>query len=165
LTRETWQSAGAWLFGVDHVLPKSDPNYEKLTCEYNNLAYCCNACNSRKGVSRILDPCVVSLSNHLQIIETGEARSLSAEGERLIMKLKLNASEIVRGRAKIMRLHKLSIENPESETAKIFREYYACYPKDLPDLAGLQLSTNRKPEGVENSHLARRNRGELPDTY
>ncbi len=34
-------------FGVDHYRPKK--LYPGLECEYTNLFYCCNTCNSRKG--------------------------------------------------------------------------------------------------------------------
>jgi hypothetical protein len=39
------------------------------------------------------------------------------------------------------------------------------FPDDLPDLASLRPSANFRPQGVEERWKARRDRGELPDTY
>ena len=40
------------------------------------------------------------------------------------------------------------------------------YPVDLPDLSTLRPPQgNTRPEGITQSHLARRQRGELPDIY
>jgi hypothetical protein len=40
------------------------------------------------------------------------------------------------------------------------------YPADLPDLSTPRPPQgNTRPDGVQQSHFARRQRGELPDTY
>lgn len=36
------------------------------------------------------------------------------------------------------------------------------YPTDLPNLTTLQPPSNTRPEGIAESHFARRERGELP---
>ena len=47
LTRERWYPNGHESFGVDHLKPKS--RAPELVCDYRNLLYVCNSCNSRKG--------------------------------------------------------------------------------------------------------------------
>lgn len=39
------------------------------------------------------------------------------------------------------------------------------YPDDLPDLTKCDVPENSKPEGIDQSYLSRRLRGELPDVY
>jgi hypothetical protein len=40
------------------------------------------------------------------------------------------------------------------------------YPADLPDLSSLRPPAgNSRPEGIDQSHAARRERGELLDIY
>jgi hypothetical protein len=42
----------------------------------------------------------------------------------------------------------------------------SSYPADLPDLSTLRPpGGNTRPDGVAQSHFARQQRGELPDTY
>jgi hypothetical protein len=39
------------------------------------------------------------------------------------------------------------------------------FPKDLPNLSALRVKSNSRPEGIEESWLAKRLRGELPKVY
>src|SRR4051794_10586934 len=55
LYREVWTDFGHSNFGVDHAAAKSvDPDRE---CEYENLVYACNRCNTAKGTRKLpFDP-------------------------------------------------------------------------------------------------------------
>jgi hypothetical protein len=45
-------------------------------------------------------------------------------------------------------------------------ERWMGFPDNLPDLSCLcPPGGNSRPEGLDRSHLARKKRGELPDTY
>jgi hypothetical protein len=39
------------------------------------------------------------------------------------------------------------------------------YPSDLPNLGASRAPQNTRPEGINVSFFARRQRGELPDVY
>ena len=39
------------------------------------------------------------------------------------------------------------------------------YPLDLPNLANCRVPENTRPEGIDDSYFARRERGELPQVY
>src|SRR5436305_11449934 len=67
LERERWYPNGHAGFGVDHVLPKGQPQYEHLSCYYPNLVYACNRCNSAKRDRILIDPCEVAFAEHLRI--------------------------------------------------------------------------------------------------
>lgn len=48
---------------------------------------------------------------------------------------------------------------------RLYRELLG-FPDDLPDLARLRPPEgNRRPEGIQESCFAQRERGELPSTY
>jgi hypothetical protein len=46
----------------------------------------------------------------------------------------------------------------------LFRELMG-YPADLPNLRRCRAPENTRPDGIEESCFARRQRGELPDTF
>ena len=53
----------------------------------------------------------------------------------------------------------------EQHSPELYRELMG-YPVDLPDLSSLRPPAgNSRPEGIAQSHAARRERGELPDIY
>ena len=55
LERERWYPNGHAGFGVDHVRPKGQAEYEHLICYYPNLVYACNRCNSAKQDRLLVD--------------------------------------------------------------------------------------------------------------
>jgi hypothetical protein len=57
LERERWHPNGQAAFGVDHAKPKGKAKYAHLICDYRNLLYVCNRCNSAKTDELLLDPC------------------------------------------------------------------------------------------------------------
>jgi hypothetical protein len=162
LTRETWRDDGAQGFGVDHVLAKS--THRHLECEYTNLVYCCNRCNSAKLKDELLDPCREAFSVHVLIGDEGQVQWLTVEGERMVRKLRLNDQHRVRFRQTLIRLARCAAQKPDGDTAQALR-YFLGYPYELPDLSKLSPPRNSKLNGIEKSHFERRRRGELPDTY
>ena len=59
LERERWYPSGDAAFGVDHIRSKSNPENRDLICDYENLLYACNRCNSAKRDLVVLNPCEV----------------------------------------------------------------------------------------------------------
>lgn len=88
------------VFGVDHYRPKSISKFADLVCDYSNLYYCCNSCNSRKSNywpadesvgPFIVNPCDFKMADHLRYrSETGEIEARTANGSHTIELLQLN---------------------------------------------------------------------------
>ncbi len=162
LTREKWSDAGHQMFGVDHVLPKA--THKSLECEYTNLVYCCNRCNSAKLLGELFDPCREALGKHLSMGDSGEVGWLTTEGQKIVRGLKLNDPDRVRFRRVMNRFVQCAVRVPDGQLAQELRDLMG-YPGDLPDLSQLRPPNNSKPEGIAMSHFERRKRGELPDLY
>lgn len=56
------------------------------------------------------------------------------------------------------------IELAEAGDLELFQELMG-YPLDLPNLASCRVPENTRPEGIDDSFFACRERGELPQVY
>jgi 5-methylcytosine-specific restriction endonuclease McrA len=114
LARETWYPSGDHEFGVEHILPKSLPEYEHLANVYTNLLYACNRCNRAKGIRiLLLDPCRESFSKHMYVESTGEIKWFTIEGQKIVRMLRLNDATRTEFRRKLIALYAASIQNPD----------------------------------------------------
>lgn len=156
LKRMVWAPTGGW--AVDHLIPQHEA--PELECEYDNLVFACQFCNSQKGCKRVPDPCKVAYGACLRVEPDGRVTPLNAYGCRLVRVLSLNHSWQVAERLKTRKV--LSMLARHDRT--VFEEWMR-YPADLPDLARKTPPRNTRPEGVAESHFARRQRGQLPATY
>jgi HNH endonuclease len=165
LERERWYPNGHAGFGVDHVRPKGQAEYEHLICHYPNLVYACNRCNSAKQDCILIDPCEVAFADHLRIDEEGEIRGLTVEGRRVInilgLDLRLSTDE------RKARLNILALYKRYPDDAELQALYFGAFgfPDDLPDLSAHSRATNTKPEGVAQCYHRQREAGTLPRTY
>src|SRR6266404_4650262 len=107
LERERWYPSGHAAFGVDHVLPKGTPEYLALICDYENLVYACNRCNSAKEDRLLLDPCAIPLAEHVRIEDDGTVAWLTPEGKKLVKSLGLNKNEPRIIRQRTLRIRRL----------------------------------------------------------
>jgi hypothetical protein len=166
LKRERWAMDDEdRIFGADHVVPKGLPQYRHLECEYTNLIYSCNSCNTAKLTAILIDPCREGFSSQLRIRPNGEIEWLTVEGEKIVRKLKLNSPTRTRFRRWLLEFHWVALEKPDGDTAKLLRSLMS-YPDDLPDLGRMRPpGGNTKPDGIARSHFERRRRNELPATY
>jgi uncharacterized protein (TIGR02646 family) len=103
----------------------STDHYWWLTYEWNNLYYCCPNCNQYKSTwfpvdgerspintrysdivflekALLIDPCVDKPEGHLTFNEQGEIDFLSSKGKATIEIIKLNRSNLVEARRKII---------------------------------------------------------------
>ncbi|MGO9924292.1 MAG: hypothetical protein ACLQIB_57575 [Isosphaeraceae bacterium] len=78
--------------------------------------------------------------------------------------LKLNSAVIVVFRRKLIGYEEEAIKDPNGPISRVLRDY-SRYPSNLPDLGRTLAPANSKREGVKRSHLARKKRNELPETY
>jgi len=165
LRRERWSPVdGKAAFGVDHILPQSSPSHAQLACEYTNLLYSCNRCNSFKTTDLLCNPCTEALGRHLRINPDGKISWLTDMGKKIVKKLRLDNPETTKFRRWILECQRVIQASPHGETARMFR-HFMSYPEDLPDLAKLRPPINSKPKGVAKSHFARKQRSELPEEY
>ena len=164
LRRERWEADPRANFSVDHLVPRM--RAPERTCDYDNLVYSCTACNSYKREQRLdLAPCSDAFGLHLRVRDDGITVGLTPQGAALIDKLMLNEPERVNFRSRTMRIIQALAESADPRVAALLEEFLA-YPDNLPDLQRLHPpGGNMRPQGLMDSHFARRVRGELPLTY
>jgi hypothetical protein len=156
LKRMVWAPTDIWT--IDHLRPRDQA--PELECEYDNLVFACQFCNSRKGPNRVPDPCQVAYGGCLRVELDGEVIPLDRSGRRLIEVLRLNHKRQIQERLKTMRVLSVLAKHDRAEFDRLMG-----FPPHLPDLARKNPPRNHRPEGVSESWLARRRRGELPAVY
>lgn len=160
LARETWADGGSDLFGCDHILPKSlNP---ALVCQYENVVYCCNLCNCKKGPRILIDPCSEALGRHLRMQRDGRVMALTEEGQVLIIKLKINHCKRVRRRRSVFRDIESVLETHDSSAHQALVDLLG-FPDDLPIL--LQDPTHSIEDVPPDSILGYSRAGKLPPFY
>lgn len=133
-----------------------------LAVEYDNLLYSCATCNAAKGDQSVPDPCACLLEGHAVVLEDGRIAGATEDAQRLILLLGLDDAEYRESRRlwiDIVAMAKVNVRRPGLYT-QLMR-----YPESLPDLSRLRPPGNRRPNGVRQSYFARRQRGDLPETY
>lgn len=157
LKRETWgQVTGE--FELDHFQPQSlAPD---LRLDYFNLVYACRRCNSVKLDQSVVDPLLVVSSDSVFTLPDGVIASDQPQTRRLIQQLDLNSPKLRKWRVMWIRIVTLAKERDPD-----LYDQLAGFPKDLPNLGRLTPPGNSRPAGVEASWYAKRQRGQLPETY
>lgn len=157
LHRELWLTTSE--FEIDHLIPVSKrPNLE---CRYSNLLYVCRRCNSLKRDIQIPDPCSIAYGRCLCVNNDGSVVALNEEGRKLVRTLRLDRPERVRQRRMII---DILVDAEANGNTPRLREWLG-FPPDLEDLSRRKRQDNKRPQGIEESFFARRERGELPETY
>jgi hypothetical protein len=161
--REVWFADGDRHFSVEHVQPTSLAA-NGLT-DYDTLVYACCQCNSARGAILLpLDP-AGELRRHLEVLPDGRIRGLTPSGEDFISICRLDRPNLTAFRRLILDTLAFLQRKQEPAAAELCRRYLG-YPAELPDLATLKPpGGNSRPKGIDESALARRRRGELPDVY
>lgn len=164
LCRETWLPDGEAYFGSDHVRPRS--RTAEALSSYDGLVYACSVCNAwKKDFPADLDFGAIAVAEHLEAQPDGTIRALSPWGEALVDVCALNRPDLVAFRRDLRTLLALLARRRGEEAARL-RKRYLGYPDDLPDLASLRPpGGNSRPEGIAESAIERRRRGELPEEY
>jgi hypothetical protein len=153
LKRMVWAPTDVWT--VDHLIPRDEA--EELVCVYDNLVLACQCCNRMRSNQRVPDPCRVAYGRCLRVDPHGTITALNKVGNRLVRVLRLNHPKYQQMRCQKLRdLRALALCDPEGF------EQAMGFPTNLPDLEILTVKSNSRPEGIEESWLAQRRRGELP---
>ena len=157
LKRETWgQVTGE--FELDHFQPQSMVPDRKL--DYFNLVYACRRCNAVKRDQAVADPLAVLSWDAVAVGVDGVLRSEEPETSRLIRQLDLNSPRLVKWRVMWIRIVELARERDTD----LYRQL-TSFPDELPNLASLRPPRNLQSEGIELSWFAKRERGQLPQSY
>jgi len=158
LKRERWDK-GRYGFHVDHLVPQAkDP---RRILDYDNLVYACSTCDSLKNDEEAIpDPCQVAHGECLRVTDDGNIQALNEPGRILIEELRLDNRENTEWRRRMLQILRLA----KSRNRRLYVQLMG-FPDDLPDLDKCQPRENSKPEGIEQSWCAKRQRGELPETY
>jgi hypothetical protein len=158
LLREQWGRVGG-VFDIDHFLPVA--NRPDLAVNYDNLLYACTTCNLAKRDQDIPDPLNVLTSANVQVSEDGRLHTENADAACLIEILGLDTDDAVEFRMTWIGIALLTASGDLDLHRKLMG-----MPTDLPDLRRLRPpGGNTRSEGVDASWLARRKRGDLPETY
>jgi hypothetical protein len=158
LARERWVR-GEGMFHLDHFLPVAHHPERILT--YENLLYACATCNAAKSDHPIPDPCRFLLSGDVTIREDGVMEARTRDARRIVRVLGLDDEKTTEFRMLWIGIVALAKEH----NAPLHR-WLMGFPDDLPDLNGLMPpGGNTQPEGVERSYYARRQCGNLAETY
>lgn len=158
LQREQWVRLTA-SFHIDHFVPQAiDPT---LACDYDNLLYVCAACNSVKSDSEVASPCEVGFGECLLVHANGTIEAKNSVGELLIEELRLDDDKLTQYRQRWLDTWRALISSGNADSY----EAWMKYPDDQPDLRSKNPEGNSRREGVAQSGLERRRRGDLPRTY
>lgn len=157
LHRETWE--GRDIFEIDHHIPQNNKTGRpELRDVYDNLLYVCRGCNKVKDdLTDVPNPCEVAFGDCVEVADDGAIHARNEAGQLLIDLLRLNE-------AKLRAFRKAKIEDTQESRAGLVRTLR--FPDELPDLAGRkQPPKNTRPEGLQHTCHARKQRGELPHVY
>ena len=146
-------------YDLDHYVPVAgDPNGE---LRFDNLVYACRACNAVKAKQLVPDPCQVFVDAQVTVLPTGQIAGHTPAAKKLIRCLALDSPASVEFRKMWIDV----VTMARRYDPDLFRRLMS-YPTDLPDQSRLRPpGGNSRPEGVEQSHFARPERGELTETY
>jgi len=157
LRREAWDRAVS--LEIDHFQPLS--RAPGLGLEYDNLLYVCGRCNAAKGAQQIPDPTKALLVGAATVQADGRIVGHTDEARRLVLALRMNAADAVHFRRLWIEIVTLAARFAPDLYGRVMG-----YPDDLPNLARLKPPAgNTRPQGIAQSHFARRERNELPATY
>lgn len=159
LKREQW-GLRRGTFDLDHFEPACvDPEKRE---DYDNLVYSCHACNLDKSNQRCPDPECVLTAEQVIVHDDGAIEGLTEEANRLIQMLDLDDEDYRDWREMTIRILKLARERDPGLYLQLMG-----FPDDLPDLSRRRRRppNNTRPEGIEESSFAKREREELPETY
>ena len=157
LKREQWGIVRG-TYHLDHFLPQA--HNPASSVDYDNLLYACGSCSSAKRDLTVSNPSECMLEPFVIVREDGTIESTNPDAEKVIRVLGLDDPEYREFRRLWIDILAMSrLHRPE-----LYRRLMT-FPDDLPDLATLRPSGNSRPGGVQESWKARRDRGELPDTY
>lgn len=167
LSRETWYPTGSSCFAVEHIAPKGISEYRDLETVYENLAYACNLCNSRKGTNLTLNPRVTPFGKHLRVDRNGRIEPLTSNGELMILLLGLDEQNLTLTRKYYIdtyeSYHAAKIQNPHHNCPHYNRAF--SFPSNIPDLTRKRPPGNCRKMGCCKCHFQKLRGKQRPVAY
>jgi hypothetical protein len=165
LCREAWYPSGADNFAVEHLVPKSVDVAK--TNVYENLLYACARCNSAKGTrTGFPDPANTAFAALFEVGQDGTLTGSDATARWVIDTLGLNSKSHRELRKHTLRIVAMKRLFPDDEFVDHLFRWTFRYPDDMVDLRKSRPPEgNDMPDGAVTCHVARRERGELPEVY
>lgn len=157
LRREKWVIRHG-NYDIDHLEAQADR--PDLMLDYDNLIYSCHTCNLAKGRRQVPNPCNCMLAETVEVFEDGRISANTPEATRIIRVLGLDSPEHTEFRMNLIGIISLAKDHDPELFVSLMG-----YPETLPDLSQMRPLSNTRPEGIEQSCHARRQRNELPDIY
>jgi HNH endonuclease len=157
LRREQWDRATS--LHIEHFLPTSQFPAQELI--FDNLLYACTRCNAAKSDQATANPCRFLLASAVTAETDGRLSATEPRSKQLIAQLRLNCQEMVHFR----RLWLEIIAMAKRANPELYRQLLG-FPDNLPNLRVLRPpGGNDRPDGIAQSHLEKRERGTLAETY
>jgi hypothetical protein len=160
--REVWFPDGDRSFSVEHIHPTSIA--PRGLTDYDTLVYACCQCNAARGAILLPVEPTAGMRHHMEVSSDGTIRGLTPEGKEMIRICRRDRPNLLAFRRLILDVLRLLDRKRDREAAELRRRYLG-YPANLPDLSKLKPGGNSRPEGIQQSAFARRERGELPEVY
>ena len=158
LMREQWGKVRG-TFDLEHFVPISHDAARRL--EYDNLVYACASCNAAKQDKCISAPLEALSADDIQVFDDGRIEGRSPAAREIILAIGLDSEANTEFRRTWIEIIALARQHD----AQLY-ERLMGWPDDLPNLSRLRPpGGNSRPEGIAQSHFARRERGELVNTH
>jgi hypothetical protein len=158
LMREQWGKVRG-IFDLEHFVPVSHDPARRL--DYENLVYACTSCNAAKQDKRIPVPLEALNGEDVQVFDDGRIEGRSPAAREIILAIGLDSEANTEFRRTWIEIIALARQYDAN-----LHERLMGYPDDLPNLSRLRPpGGNLRPEGIAESHLARREQGELEATF
>ena len=94
------------------------------------------------------------------VLPDGVLASHRPEAKRLVQQLDLNSPQLKKWRVMWMRI----VDLAQERDTELYQQLTG-FPEDLPNLSHLRPPRNSRPDGVETSWYAKRQRGQRAETY
>lgn len=132
---------------IEHLKPKSLPQFHHLAFAWENLHWCCHRCNNLKSDKwdeqhPIIDPTIDNPQEHLEMnIVTGELVEKTSRGKTTIDHAQLNRGSLVVARKRILQqLHSLLVlvkTTPTQVDDDLLKEYLNHYIESDAEFSSL----------------------------
>jgi hypothetical protein len=106
------------------------------------------------------DPIRILSSDAIIVLPDGVLVGHNSNAKRLIQQLDLNSPKLKKWRVMWIRI----VDLARKRDATLYQQLTG-FPEDLPNLEQLRPPKNYRPDGIETSWYAKRQRGELPNFY
>src|SRR5207244_10865574 len=118
-----------------------------------------------QDATAVINPCAEALGQHLEIHSDGSVHALTAQGAAQVALCRLNRPRLLEARRMMIELLSMLEGCVSGEPRALLRLLHG-FPANLPRLSTLRPPDgNTQPESIVDSYYAKRQRGELPETY